>query len=185
MLYSQGGDWYIGSTSGGGGAPVGLPAGLGGGRGTGAPAATGGGGKLNLDAIEVRVDPRAEWKQILHEAWRINRDYFYDPNMHGADWNAVKKKYEPFLEHVNNGGDLYKVVRWMLSELAVGHSYTTPGERNVEKKAVSGGLLGADYEIATGRYRFKTIYSGLNFTSDLRRSLTALAIEPARPPSGI
>ena len=133
------------------------------------------GGRLNLDAIEVRIDPRAEWKQILHEAWRINRDFFYDPNMHGADWLAVKKKYEPFLEHVNNGGDLYKVIRWMLSELAVGHSYTTPGERLNEKKTVGGGLLGCDYEIDDGRYRFKKIYSGLNFTQR-----PALAADRAR-----
>ncbi|WP_246173818.1 S41 family peptidase [Limnoglobus roseus] len=179
MLYSQGGDWYITSTSGGGGAaPAAAPA-LGGSRrgggGAAAPAEStgGGGGKLNLDAIEVRVDPRAEWKQIFHEAWRINRDFFYDPNMHGADWPAVEKKYEPFLEHVNNGGDLYKVIRWMLSELAVGHSYTTPGERVNEKKTVGGGLLGADYEVSDGRYRFKKIYSGLNYTSELRSPLTA------------
>lgn len=172
MLYSQNGDWYIASTSGGG--AVATPSF--GSRGSSAAAAapTGASGqKLNLDAIEVRVDPRAEWKQIFHEAWRINRDYFYDPNMHGADWPAVEKKYEPFLEHVNNGGDLYKVIRWMLSELAVGHSYTTPGERVNEKKTVGGGLLGCDYEIADGRYRFKKIFSGLNYTSELRSPLTA------------
>ena len=180
MLYSQGGDWFIGSSAGaGGGAPT-PPIATGGGRSGGgaAPAASSGGsGKLNLDAIEVRVDPRAEWKQILHEAWRINRDFFYDPNMHGADWNAVKKKYEPFLEHVNNGGDLYRVIGWMLSELAVGHSRYTAGERAVEKKTVSGGLLGADYEIANGRYRFKKIYSGLNFTAELRSPLTAPGVD--------
>ncbi len=166
MLYSTGGDWYVGSTAGGGG---GLPTGI------SIPGATGGGGgkKLNLDAVEVRVDPRAEWKQIFDEAWRVNRDFFYDPNMHGADWPAMRKKYEPFLEHVNNGGDLYKVIRWMLSELAVGHSYTTPGERVNEKKTVGGGLLGADYGVKDGRYVFKKIYSGLNYTESLRSPLTA------------
>lgn len=175
MLYSSGGDWYIGSSGGGGGGTA-LPSGFGGRGGAPAAAPTGGspsGQKLNLDAIEVRVDPRAEWKQILHEAWRINRDFFYDPNMHGADWPAIKKKYEPFLEHVNNGGDLYKVIRWMLSELAVGHSYTTPGERVNEKKSVGGGLLGADYGVKDDRYYFKKIYSGLNFTENLRSPLTA------------
>ena len=178
MLYSVPGapgapsEWFIGSTAGGGAAPVAGP----GGR-TGAPAASPGGGKLNLDAVEVRVDPRAEWKQIFGEAWRINRDFFYDPNMHGADWPAVKKKYEPFLEHVNSGGDLYRVIGWMLSELAVGHSRYTAGERAIEKKTVSGGLLGADYEIAGGRYRFKKIYGGLNFTSDLRSPLTAPGVD--------
>lgn len=185
MLYSQGGDWFIGSTSGGGGGAPAAPvaAGGGGGRRPGGPggaapaptseAPAGGGGRLNLDAIEVRVDPRAEWKQIYTEAWRINRDYFYDPTFHGADWVAVKKKYEPFLEHVQNGSDVYRVIGWMLSELAVGHSRYTPGERAVEKKSIGGGLLGADYEIAGDRYKFKKIYSGLNFTTELRSPLTA------------
>ncbi len=175
MLVRQGSDWYIASSGGGSSAPSGLSFG---GRRGGSPSAssesTGGasGQRLNLDEIEIKIDPRAEWKQILHEAWRINRDFFYDPNMHGADWPAIKKKYEPFLEHVNNGGDLYRVIRWMLSELAVGHSYTTPGERLNDKKTVGGGLLGVDYDVADGRYRFKKIYSGLNYTSELRSPLT-------------
>jgi tricorn protease len=151
----------------------------GGRRGGGGPpgdAAGAGGGDakvLNLDAIEVRIEPQEEWKQILHEAWRVNRDFFYDPNMHGADWPAVQKKYEQFLPHLTSGADLYKVIRWMLSELAVGHSYTTPGERLYDRKAVKGGLLGADFEIANGRYRFKKIFGGLNWTPQLRSPLTA------------
>ncbi len=143
--------------------PKGLPAGV----------SLGDGKVLNLDSIEVRVDPQTEWKQILHEAWRVNRDFFYDPAMHGTDWPAMKKKYEQFLPHLTNGGDLYKVIRWMLSELAVGHSYTRPGERLYETKSVKGGLLGADFEIANGRYRFKKIYGGLNWTPQLRSPLTA------------
>ena len=117
--------------------------------------------------------PREEWKQIFDEAWRINRDFFYDPHMHGADWPAVRKKYEQFLPHLTSGGDLYRVIRWMLSELAVGHSNTSPGERLYERKTVPGGLLGADYEVADGRYRFKKIFGGLNWTADLRSPLTA------------
>jgi tricorn protease len=139
-----------------------------------APAAGAGDAKvLNLDALEVRIDPQAEWQQMLHEAWRINRDFFYDPNMHGADWPAMKKKYEPFLPHLTSGGDLYKVIGWMLSELAVGHSRYQRGERLYDRKEVKGGLLGADYEIANGRYRFKKIFGGLNWTPQLRSPLTA------------
>ncbi len=138
-----------------------------------APAAAGAAKGLRLDEIEVSVEPTKEWKQIFNEAWRINRDFFYDPNMHGADWVAMKKKYEQFLPHLTSNADLYKVIKWMLSELAVGHSYHTVGERNNEKKTVPGGLLGADYEIANGRYRFKKIYGGLNWTNDLRSPLTA------------
>jgi tricorn protease len=142
-----------------------------------APGTTPGKGKLNLDAVEVRVEPRAEWPQILHEAWRINRDYFYATNYHGADWKAVEKKYEEFLPHVATSGDVYRVVRWMLSELAVGHSNTGPGERPFEVKRVPGGLLGADYEIADGRYRFKKVFGGLNWSRELRAPLTAPGVD--------
>jgi tricorn protease len=134
-------------------------------------------GKLNIDAVEVRVDPRAEWDEIFAEAWRINRDYFYDPKMHGADWPAMRKKYAEFLPHLATRGDLDRVLRWMLSELAVGHSYTIPGERPTERKDVPGGLLGADYEIANGRYRFAKVYGGLNWSPELRAPLTAPGVD--------
>jgi tricorn protease len=143
---------------------------------TAAPA-TAGKGKLNIDAIEVRIDPRAEWPQIFDEAWRVNRDYFYDPAMHGADWPAIRKKYAAFLPELATRGDLDRVIRWMLSELAVGHSGLAPGERLHERKSVPGGLLGADYEIHDGRYRFKKIYGGLNYEPMLRSPLTAPGVD--------
>jgi tricorn protease len=134
-------------------------------------------GKLKIDAVEVRIEPRAEWQQIFDEAWRINRDYFYDPGMHGADWNAIRAKYRAFLPHLATRGDLDLVIRWMLSELAVGHSNTGPGERLHERKTVPGGLLGADYEIANDRYRFKKVFGGLNWSPELRSPLTAPGVE--------
>src|SRR5262249_2685762 len=134
-------------------------------------------GKLKVDAIEVRIEPRAEWAQIFDEAWRINRDCFYDPGMHGADWKAIKKKYAAFLPHLATRGDLDRVIRGMLSELAVGHSGLNPGERLYERKGVPGGLLGADYEIADGRYRFKKVYGGLNWSPELRSPLTVPGVE--------
>jgi tricorn protease len=134
-------------------------------------------GKLNIDAVEVRVEPRTEWAEIFDEAWRINRDYFYDPHMHGADWKAVKAKYAAFLPHLATRGDLDRVIRMMLSELAVGHSNSGGGERPFEHKTVPGGLLGADYEIANGRYRFKKVYGGLNWSPELRAPLTAPGVD--------
>jgi tricorn protease len=133
--------------------------------------------KLKIDAIEVKIDPRAEWAQMFDEAWRINRDYFYDPQMHGADWPAMKKKYAQLLPHLATRGDLDRVIRGMLSELAVGHSYLGGGERLHERKPVPGGLLGADYEIANGRYRFKKVYGGLNWSPELRAPLTAPGVD--------
>jgi tricorn protease len=143
---------------------------------SGAPPAAGK-GKLNVEAIEVKVEPRAEWEQIFNEAWRINRDYFYDPHMHGADWPAMKEKYAQFLPHLSTRGDLDRVLRWMLSELAVGHSNTAAGERPHERKTIPGGLLGADYEIHDGRYRFKKVYGGLNWSPELHSPLTAPGVD--------
>ncbi|MCG8466395.1 MAG: PDZ domain-containing protein, partial [Xanthomonadales bacterium] len=134
-------------------------------------------GKLDLDAIVVNADPRAEWAQIFNEAWRINRDWFYDPNFHGADWPAMREKYAQFLPHLASREDLDRVIRWMLSELSVGHSYLTPGEYPNGPEPVPVGLLGADYEVDQGRYRFAKIYGGLNWNADLHAPLRKAGVE--------
>ncbi|HEY7473908.1 MAG TPA: hypothetical protein VH679_02785, partial [Vicinamibacterales bacterium] len=91
-------------------------------------------GRIATDAIEVKIDPRAEWAQILDEAWRINRDYFYAPNMHGVDWKAAREKYAAFLPHVATRADLNRVLQWMASELAVGHHTVGGGDAFTEPK---------------------------------------------------
>ncbi len=136
-----------------------------------------GDGSLDLGAISVRVEPRAESAQILKEAWRINRDYFYATNMHGADWPAVKAKYEAFLPDLATRDDLNKVIRMMLSELSVGHSYLGGGERLHEPKPVPVGLLGADFDVAQGRFRFKTIFGGSFWDPNLKAPLTAPGVD--------
>ncbi len=130
-------------------------------------------GNLNIGAIEVKIDPVKEWSNIFNEAWRVNRDYFYDPGMHGLDWEAIKEKYLIFLPDVSCRGDLYRVMQWMFSELAVGHHhFNSRGDRLNKPKKVKGGLLGADYKITDNRYQFAKIYGGLNWTPDLRSPLT-------------
>ncbi|MCK4760763.1 MAG: PD40 domain-containing protein [Candidatus Aminicenantes bacterium] len=129
-------------------------------------------GKLKTDDIQVKIDPAAEWRQIFDEAWRINRDYFYDPNMHGADWPGMREKYSVFLPHLSCRADLNRVIRWMCSELAVGHHGVRGGDYLETAEEIPGGLLGADYVIENGRYRFKKVYGGLNWTPDLRSPLT-------------
>jgi tricorn protease len=128
--------------------------------------------KLNLEAVEVRIDPRAEWAQMFAETWRINRDYFYDPGMHGNDWKAIRAKYEPFVPQIAVREDLTRLMQWMLSELSVGHSREAGGETLADPKTVLGGLLGADYAVENGRYRFKKVYGGLNWNPELRAPLT-------------
>jgi tricorn protease len=129
-------------------------------------------GILNIGAISVKIDPVSEWPQILDEAWRINRDYFYDPGMQGADWKTIKTKYSQFLPDLACRSDLDRIIQCMLSELSVGHSYLSPGERRYNAKRIGGGLLGADYTISDNRYRIEKIYGGLNWNPDLRSPLT-------------
>ena len=129
-------------------------------------------GALNTAALQVKIDPVKEWNQIFEEAWRVNRDYFYDPGMHGADWQAIREKYRPFLAHLSTRSDLNRVIQWMCSELAVGHHNVGGGDRIAVKEQIPGGLLGADFTIANNRYRLKKIYGGLNWTPNLRSPLT-------------
>ena len=131
-----------------------------------------GAGRVDVSALEVQVDPRAEWKQMFVESWRINRDFFYDPNMHGLDWNAVRKTYEAWLPDVRHRSDLNYVIGEMLGELSVGHSRVGGGDMPTVER-VGGGLLGADYEIVNDRYRIKKIYSGQNWSAGTRAPLTA------------
>jgi tricorn protease len=133
----------------------------------------GDGALTSIGMVSIRIEPRTEWAQMFREAWRINRDYFYAPNMHGADWQAVRKKYEALLPHLASRGDLNRLIRSMLSELAVGHSYLGGGDRLYEPKLVPVGLLGADYEVTDGRFRFKTIYGGAYWDPVLRAPLSA------------
>ena len=128
-------------------------------------------GVLKTESLEVRVDPRAEWKQMYREVWRIERDFFYDPSYHGLDLKAAQTMYEPYVENVAARADLNYVFQDMLGELTVGHLYIRGGA--VPKaKEVKGGLLGADYEIANGRYRFARVFNGENWNPNLKAPLT-------------
>jgi tricorn protease len=129
-------------------------------------------GRLAVADLEVRIDPRVEWAQIFDEAWRINRDYFYAPNMHGVDWPAMKKKYAALVTDVAVRSDLNRVIQWMSSELSVGHHRGGGGDRLETPRTIPGGLLGADYSVENGRYRFKKVFGGLNWNPQLRAPLT-------------
>lgn len=119
-------------------------------------------GKIDLDGIKLRVDPEQEWNQIFNEVWAMQKDLFYVENMHGADWEAVKAKYEPFLPHVNHRSDLSYLLNEMLGELVVGHSYIYPGDEP-SAPSVSTGLLGADFQIEKDKYRIQKIYTSLDW----------------------
>mgnify|MGYP006283632843 CR=1 FL=1 len=130
-------------------------------------------GMLNTAAIKIKIDPKQEWDNIFYETWRVNRDYFYDPGMHGVDWDAMKEKYEVFLSDISAKSDLYRVMQWMCSELGVGHHrFGSRGDNLNNPDNVPGGLLGADYEVNNNRYQITKIYGGLNWNPGLRSPLT-------------
>jgi tricorn protease len=138
-----------------------------------------GDGPLNLASLEMRVDPRAEWEQIYRETWRVQREYFYDPKMHGADWQAIYDKYKPLLAHVGHRADLGYLIATVGGELTVGHSYLLGTGDIPAEDPVQVGLLGADYAIENGRYRIKKIYSGENWNPELRAPLSSPGIQVA------
>lgn len=131
---------------------------------------------LNLAAMEVYVDPPAEWRQIYHEAFRLERDFFYDGNFHGLDLQATEKVYEPYLAGVGSRGDLNYIFREAFGNLTVGHLYVVGGEAP-PVETVPVGLLGADYRIENGRYRFARIYDGENWNPQLRAPLTQPGVD--------
>jgi tricorn protease len=127
-------------------------------------------GALNTGSLQVRIDPRAEWAQMFHEAWRIERDFYWDPNMRGLDWSAIGKRYEALLPYVSHRSDLNYIIGEMIAELSTSHSYVGGGE-TPEVKKVNVGLLGADFEIDQGRYRIKKIYKGEDWEPATRSPL--------------
>jgi len=129
-------------------------------------------GALRLADVEVNVDPIAEWKQMYHEVWRIERSFFYDPNLHGVNVADSEKEYEKYLDSLGSRADLNYIIHDMISDMTVGH--LRGGGGNIPTaRAVPGGLLGADYEIANGRYRFKQIYTGESWNPQMQAPLAA------------
>jgi tricorn protease len=155
VLYKQGPNWFIAPT---------------------ATAVKPGDGQLKMEDLEVYVDPRAEWNQMYHEVWRIQRDFLYDPNFHGLNLRAAEAKYSPYLKNLGGRGDLNYLFEEMLGEITIGHMFIRGGEIP-EPKRVKGGLLGADYKIENGRYRFARIFNGENWNPDLKAPLTQPGVD--------
>jgi tricorn protease len=133
-------------------------------------------GNLKTAGIRTRVDPRAEWRQMFREAWRFQRDFLYVDNLHGADWDAVYRMYEPWLEHVGHRADLTYLLDILGGEVSVGHSFTFGGDTpDVER--VSVGLLGADFTIEGGRYRIARILNGERWNPGLHAPLSGPGID--------
>jgi tricorn protease len=128
------------------------------------------GPKLDLSGLQAVVEPRAEWAQIVRDAWRLERQFFYDPTMHGVDWDAMYERYAALLPDCVSREDVGVVIREMISELNVGHAYYGGGD--VESApSVSVGMLGVDFELHGGAYRIARIHEGAPWDLDARSPL--------------
>jgi tricorn protease len=131
---------------------------------------------VSTSGMTKQLDPRAEWRQIFREAWRVQRDYFYDPNMHGVNWDAVYKQYEAMLADCMSREDVSYVIREMISELNVGHSYYWGGDVE-DTPRVSVGMPGCDFELVNGAYRIKKILEGAPWDVDGRGPLSQPGVD--------
>jgi tricorn protease len=166
MLARQGDNWFIRNLPPmppASGAPAPPPP---------APPATGpGSGQLRTENIEVKISPAVEWKQMYREAWRIERDFFYDSAYHGLDLKVAEKRYEPFVAGIGSRADLNYLFAEMLGNMVVSHLGVGGGEQP-DIKRVQTGLLGCDFTIENGRYRFARVFNGENWNPDARAPLT-------------
>ncbi len=121
--------------------------------------------------MKMDISPPDEWAQMLRDAWRIERDFFYAPNMHGVDWNAIYRKYEAMLPDCASRADLSYIIGELIAELNVGHAYYFGGDYE-ESPTVSVGMLGCDFEMGDGAYRISKIYQGGPWDADARGPLS-------------
>ncbi len=135
-----------------------------------------GDGKIDVSGLSMKLDLHKEYKQIFDEAWRIQRDYIYVPNLNGANWDSVYKMYEPFVKYINHRADLNYLLDILGGEVSVGHSFVGGGDMPDEGH-VSIGLLGADLVPVNNYYQIKKIYTGENWNPDLRAPLSAPGIK--------
>ncbi len=132
--------------------------------------------KLPTNQLEMTVVPREEWKQIFSDVWRLQRDFFYDKNMHGVDWNAMKKLYGDLIDNAVTRGDVNFIIGELISELNASHTYRgggddeTPLQRQV-------GYLGVDWELNNGAYKIKRIVNGADWDTEVRSPLLASGLK--------
>ena len=125
---------------------------------------------LNLGGLETVIDPRAEWRQIYHETWRIERDFLYDRHTHGLSIPKIEAKYAPYLDGLASRSEFSYLCTEMLGEITIGHMFIDGP--HMPDNAPKTGLLGADYTVENGRYRIAKILGGQNWTPGLASPLT-------------
>ncbi len=133
---------------------------------------------VSLAGLMTTRVPTEEWHEIFAEVWRRYRDYFYVANMHGYDWQELRRKYAPLVDDVGHRADLNYVIAEMISELVVQHAYIEGGDLGLPKRPFIA-LPGARFELdaASGRYRIARIFTGQNEEDRYRSPLTEVGVD--------
>jgi tricorn protease len=154
LLYTRGDNWFVATVAdlhpGSPEAPQGKP--------------------VNNGSMTAMMDPRAEFKQMYRETWHIERDFLYDPKLHGLDLKKIYAKYEPYVDAVTTRSEFTYLCNEMLGEIEIGHMFVHGPY--VPDNSPKPGLLGADYAVQNDRYKFAKIYNGQNWTPSLTAPLT-------------
>lgn len=126
--------------------------------------------KIPIDRMEMSLVPKEEWRQLFLEAWRLERDFFYDPNMHGVDWEAIKEQYGQLVDYAVTRWDINYIIGEMIGEISASHTYRGGGDlEEAPQKAV--GYLGIDWGLKNGAYYVKKIVKGAPWDSEVRSAL--------------
>ncbi len=132
--------------------------------------------KMPVNQLEMTVVPQKEWRQIFNDVWRFERDFFYDPNMHGVDWNAMKTRYGKLIDDAVTRSDVNYVIGELIAELSSSHTYRGGGDlENAPRRPV--GYLGVNWELNDGAYRIKKIIHGAPWDNEVRSPLDAPDID--------
>ena len=126
--------------------------------------------------LQLWIEPRKEWRQIFDDVWRMEAEFFYDPNLHGLDWQGVYDRYLPLLDHVGRREDLNRLLTEMIAEMQVGHNRLGGGD--IERPSGPQiGLLGADLTINNGRHQISRIYTGEHWNPNVQGPLAVPGLD--------
>lgn len=137
------------------------------------------GENLDLGSLKIFLDPVKEWTQIFNEAWRMERDFYYEENMHGLNWQAKKQQYGQLIPFAASRQDVRYIIGELIGELSTSHTYVFGGDIQRRAKPVNVGLLGADWQVdeTNQRYRFGKIYCVSDWTSQVFPPLAKPGVE--------
>jgi len=131
---------------------------------------------LDVSGLSMELDPVAEWRQIFLDAWRLERDFFYDPGMHGVDWDEMRKRYGALLPDVVTRWDLNFILGELIAELNASHAYRGGGDTENQQRSTVG-MLGCDFSLEDGAYRIEHIIDGAAWDSEVRSPLNAPGVD--------